>query len=191
MFQRTVLQEIKKRIDEPRRFIQVLSGPRQVGKTTVVKQALQQISIAHYYVTADDLYTADSAWIRREWSNARLRLKQSGSEELLFIIDEVQKVQNWSEVVKKEWDYDSFSDVNIKVILLGSSRLLIQKGLTESLAGRYELIHITHWSFDEMREAFGWTVDQYIYFGGYPGAASLIKEEERWKDYILQSLAES
>jgi len=191
MFQRSVLQEIKKRVLEPRKFIQVLAGPRQVGKTTVVKQVLQQISMLHYYVTADDLYTADSTWIRREWDNARLQLQQSGASEILFIIDEVQKAPNWSEVVKKEWDFDSFSDVNVKLILLGSSRLLIQKGLTESLAGRYELIQITHWSFDEMRDAFGWNLDQYIYFGGYPGSASLFDDEERWRDYVRQSLVEA
>ena len=191
MFQRSVLQEIKGRVLEPRKFIQVLVGPRQVGKTTVIKQVLQQISMKYHYVTADDLYTTDSTWIRREWSNVRIQLQQSGEKEMLFVIDEVQKVSNWSEVIKKEWDADSFSDVNIKVILLGSSRLLIQKGLTESLAGRYELIHITHWSFDEMRDAFGWNLDQYIFFGGYPGSASLLENEERWRDYIRQSLVEA
>ena len=186
MFQRSVLQEIKTRISDPKKFIQVLVGPRQVGKTTIVKQVLQQLTIPHHYVTADDVYTADSTWIRREWGNARIQLRQSGASEALLVIDEVQKAPNWSEVVKKEWDTDSFSDLNIKVILLGSSRLLLQKGLTESLAGRYELINMTHWSFDEMRDAFGWNLDQYIFFGGYPGSASLLENEERWRDYISQ-----
>jgi predicted AAA+ superfamily ATPase len=191
MFQRAILQEIKKRSFEPRKFIQVMVGPRQVGKTTIIKQLLQQISMAHYFVTADDLFTTDTTWISREWNNARLQLRKTEQKEILFIIDEIQKVPNWSEVVKKEWDADSFADVNVKVILLGSSRLLIQKGLTESLAGRYELINITHWSYDEMRDAFGWNLDQYIYFGGYPGSASLIENEERWKNYIRESLVET
>ena len=191
MFQRAVLYEIKNRVLESRKFIQILAGPRQVGKTTIIKQLLQQISIPYYFVTADDLYTADNTWIRREWNKARLQLQQSDRKEVLFVIDEIQKVPNWSEIVKKEWDADSFSDVNVKVILLGSSRLLIQKGLTESLAGRYELINITHWLFDEMHEAFGWNLDQYIYFGGYPGSASLIENEERWKSYIRESLVET
>jgi len=190
-FQRAVLQQLIGRASEPRKFIQVLAGPRQVGKTTLVKQLLQQIMIPHYFVTADDLYAADNAWIRREWDNARLQLQQSGGQELLFVIDEVQKVQNWSETVKKEWDADSFSDVNVKVILLGSSRLLLQQGLTESLTGRYEMTNVTHWSFDEMRDAFGWDIDQYIYFGGYPGSATLIADEERWRDYVHRSLVES
>ena len=127
-------------------------------------QLMQQVSSAYYYVATDDLYTADHVWIRKEWSNARFQLKQSGKDEMLFIIDEVQKAPNWSEAVKKEWDTDSFSGVQIKVILLGSSRMLIQKGLTELLAGRFELIHVTHWSFDEMRDAFDWSLDQYIFF---------------------------
>jgi predicted AAA+ superfamily ATPase len=191
MFQRTVLYDIKSRILEPRKFIQVLIGPRQVGKTTLIKQLLPQIEMPHYFVTADDLYTADSTWIRREWNNARLQLQQYENKEILFIIDEIQKVPNWSETIKKEWDADSFSDINIKVILLGSSRLLIQKGLTESLAGRFELINITHWSFAEMHDAFGWNLEQYIFFGGYPGSASLIEDEERWKNYVRESLVET
>ena len=191
MFERSVLQNIKKRISEERKFIQVLVGPRQVGKTTLIKQLIQKQDIAYHFVTADDLYAADTTWLKREWGNARLQMQQSNETEILFIVDEVQKVSNWSEAVKKEWDSDSFSDTNVKVILLGSSRLLIQKGLTESLAGRYELTNITHWSFDEMRDAFGWNLEQYIYFGGYPGSASLISDEERWKDYVRESLVET
>lgn len=190
-FERSILQKITDRVGEPRRFIQVLVGPRQVGKTTLIKQLLSKTDMPHHFVTADDLYAADTTWIRREWGNARLQMQQAGRNEILFVIDEVQKVPNWSETVKKEWDADTFSDINMKVILLGSSRLLIQKGLTESLAGRYELLNVTHWSFGEMRDAFGWSLDQYIYFGGYPGSAPLISDEQRWKDYVRRSLVES
>ncbi len=168
-----------------------MAGPRQVGKTTLIKQLLENTGRLHYFVTADDLYATDTTWIRREWANARLHLQNSGQDEILFIIDELQKVPNWSEAVKKEWDADSFNNITIKVILLGSSRLCIQKGLTESLAGRYELINVTHWSYGEMRDAFGWTVGQYIYFGGYPGSAPLIGNEERWKNYVRESLVET
>ncbi len=191
MYQRTVLKEVTNRILEPRRFIQVLAGPRQVGKTTLIRQLLENTGKLNYFTTADDLYATDTTWIRREWANARLHLQNSGQDEILFIIDEVQKVPNWSEAVKKEWDADSFNNIAVKVILLGSSRLLIQKGLTESLAGRFELINVTHWSYGEMRDAFGWTVEQYIYFGGYPGSAPLIGNEERWKNYVRESLVET
>jgi len=191
MIERAVLQDITNRISEDRKFIQVLVGPRQVGKTTLVKQLIQKTDTPCHFVTADDLYAADGTWLKREWSNARLQLQQNEKKEVIFIVDEVQKIPNWSETIKKEWDSDSFTDTSVKVILLGSSRLLIQKGLTESLAGRYELTNITHWSFAEMRDAFGWTLDQYIYFGGYPGSASLISDEERWKDYIREALVET
>lgn len=191
MFERSVLKDITKRILEPRKFIQVLVGPRQVGKTTLIKQFLQKTDLPYYFVTGDDFYLPDTTWIRREWANVRLQMQQKGVKEYLFIIDEVQKVPNWSEAIKKEWDADTFSDTNIKTILLGSSRLLIQEGLTESLAGRYELTNLTHWSFEEMRGAFDWNIEQYIYFGGYPGSASLISDEERWKNYIRESLVET
>jgi len=191
MFERSILQDINNRVSEDRKFIQVLVGPRQVGKTTLIKQLIKKTDIPHHFITADDLYAADTTWLRREWGNARLKMQQSEKKEILFIVDEVQKVPNWSETVKKEWDNDSFYDTNVKVILLGSSRLLIQKGLTESLAGRYELTYVTHWSFNEMRDAFGWNLEQYIYFGGYPGSALLISVEDRWKDYIRESLVET
>lgn len=158
MFERSVLKDITKRILEPRKFIQVLVGPRQVGKTTLIKQFLQKTDLPYYFVTGDDFYLPDTTWIRREWANVRLQMQQKGVKEYLFIIDEVQKVPNWSEAIKKEWDADTFSDTNIKTILLGSSRLLIQEGLTESLAGRYELTNLTHWSFEEMRGAFDWNI---------------------------------
>ena len=125
------------------------------------------------------------------WETARLRMKASGASEYLLVIDEIQKIDNWSEVVKQQWDKDTRGNVNIKVILLGSSRLLIQKGLTESLAGRFETFYLGHWSFAEMTAAFGWSIEQYIYFGGYPGSAVLIEDEERWKSYIKDSLIET
>ena len=108
--------------------------------------------------------------------------------EIVLVIDEVHKINNWSEQVKREWDADTFNDVNIKVVLLGSSRLLLKKGLTESLAGRFEMLSMTHWSFQEMQEAFGWDINQYVYFGGYPGSAPYVNNEARWRKYMRESI---
>jgi predicted AAA+ superfamily ATPase len=191
MYERIVLQQLKSRVEESRKFIQVVYGPRQVGKTTMVLQLVKQLSFPYLVVTADDVPAADRNWIRNIWNEARRRFSASGGSEFLLVIDEIQKIDNWSESVKKEWDEDSMAMRNIKVIILGSSRLLIQKGLTESLAGRFETTYLTHWSFTEMRDAFGWNVNQYIWFGGYPGAASLIEDELRWKAYIRDSLIET
>lgn len=191
MYERIVLQQLKSRVEESRKFIQVVYGPRQVGKTTMVLQLVKQLSFPYLVVTADDVPAADRNWIRNIWNEARRRFSVSGGSEFLLVIDEIQKIDNWSESVKKEWDEDSMAMRNIKVIILGSSRLLIQKGLTESLAGRFETTYLTHWSFTEMRDAFGWNVNQYIWFGGYPGAASLIEDELRWKAYIRDSLIET
>lgn len=191
MYERIVLQQLKSRVEESRKFIQVVYGPRQVGKTTMVLQLVKQLTFPYLVVTADDVPAADRNWIRNIWNEARRRFSVSGGSEFLLVIDEIQKIDNWSESVKKEWDEDSMAMRNIKVIILGSSRLLIQKGLTESLAGRFETTYLTHWSFTEMRDAFGWNVNQYIWFGGYPGAASLIEDELRWKAYIRDSLIET
>lgn len=157
----------------------------------MVNQLLSQLSVSYVYESADAIAATNSAWLMQVWETARLRMKVSGAPEYLLVIDEIQKIDNWSEVVKQQWDKDTRENVNIKVILLGSSRLLIQKGLTESLAGRFETFYLGHWSFAEMTAAFGWPVEQYIYFGGYPGSASLINDEERWKSYIKDSLIEA
>lgn len=187
--QRGIIQTVTKRLKEPRMFIQVLCGPRQVGKTTLITQALRETAIPHVYASADDAPDVSSIWLRQIWDKARLGCKQARGDYLL-VVDEVQKIANWSEVVKAEWDKDAFNNIALKVVLLGSSSLLIQQGLTESLAGRYELIYIPHWSFGEMRDAFGFTLEEYVWFGSYPGAATLVKDEWRWKEYVRQSLIE-
>ena len=187
--QMSIIQTVTKRLKEPRMFIQVLCGPRQVGKTTLITQVLRETAIPHVYASADDAPDVSSIWLRQIWDKARLGCKQAGGDYLL-VVDEVQKIANWSEVVKAEWDKDAFNNIALKVVLLGSSSLLIQQGLTESLAGRYELIYIPHWSFGEMRDAFGFTLEEYVWFGGYPGAAALVNDEWRWKEYVRQSLIE-
>ena len=179
---------LKARMLEPRRFMQVLAGPRQVGKSTLVGQVLQNISIPHSLESADAVDPKDSDWIHRVWEGARTTMILRGETERLLVIDEIQKIDNWSEVVKREWDADTHQHVNLKVVLLGSSRLLLKRGLTESLAGRFELIRLGHWSYKEMHDAFGVALDEYIYLGGYPGAAHLIGDEKRWRKYIKDSL---
>ena len=179
---------MKERIEEPRKFIQVIAGPRQVGKSTLVNQVLRQIELAYAVEVADGVDAKDTDWIRRVWDSARTAMLFRKEKEYLLVIDEIQKIANWSEAVKKEWDEDTRKGVNLKVVLLGSSRLLLKKGLTESLAGRYELIRLGHWRYQEMRDAFGFTLDEYVYFGGYPGPAHLIRNERRWKKYVKDSL---
>ena len=191
MFERIQLNTLKKRISEKRKFIQTVVGPRQVGKTTMVKQVLESVKTPHLFLSTDGVGSSNTAWIKQQWETARIQLKISQSKEFLLVIDEIQKISQWSEFVKEEWDFDTNNSINIKVILLGSSRLLIQKGPGESLAGRFETIYLGHWTFSEMENAFGYTADEFTYFGGYPGSAGLISNEKRWKDYIKNSLIES
>ena len=179
------------RLLEERKFIQVVMGPRQVGKSTVVKQVLKDIDIPYQFYSADNVPATNSAWISDCWSAVRSLKENKGWNDVILVIDEIQKIANWSEVVKKEWDNDSFHDYNIKVLLLGSSRVLLEKGLSESLAGRFEEIRMSHWSYLEMKDCFGFTLDQYIYFGGYPGAATLIDDEERFNHYIQSAIIEA
>ncbi len=184
-------QTITKRLSEKRKCIQVLFGPRQVGKTTLIKQVLQETTTPHVFVSADNTAGLAETWLRNTWNQCRLEIKTKNYHDFILIVDEVQKIANWSEIVKKEWDNDTFNDIPLKLVLLGSSSLLIQQGLSESLAGRFETIYIPHWSYNEMKEAFGFSVEQYITYGGYPGSADFISDENRWRNYILHSLIDT
>ena len=175
---------------EPRRFLQVLAGPRQVGKTTLARQVMAETGLISHYASADEPTLRDRIWLEQQWETGRLRARGQTTGAFL-VLDEIQKVSGWSETVKRLWDEDSHDGVQLKVMVLGSAPLLIERGLTESLAGRFEVIPVPHWSFSENREAFGWTVEQYVYFGGYPGSAPLIGEPARWRSYIVDALIET
>ncbi|MDR2186583.1 MAG: ATP-binding protein [Azonexus sp.] len=177
------------RLNEPRRFIQVVAGPRQVGKSTLVQQVTQTLAGPVRYASADEPTLRGADWIAQQWEAARLSITDRRGA--VLALDEIQKIPAWSETVKRLWDEDSRAQRPLQAVLLGSAPLLMAQGLTESLAGRFETITLPHWSFAEMRAAFGWSLDQFIFYGGYPGAASLIGEPQRWARYIIDSLIET
>ncbi len=180
---------LRSRLNERKRFIQILAGPRQVGKSTIISDVLSSIDIPYISESADDIMLAkEDSWLKEIWDRARLLEKKHG--EALIAIDEIQKIANWSESIKKLWDEDKKTGTNVKVILSGSSRLLLAKGLSESLQGRFELIFLPHWSYREMKDVFGFSLDEFIYFGSYPGPAEIIGDEKRWKAYIRDSIIE-
>jgi len=192
MFRRPLFETILKRIGEPRRFIQVLAGPRQTGKTTLARQLIDEIDFPSHYGSADEPALRGIGWLEEQWELGRIRAGSPGRQgKGLLILDEVQKIPGWSETVKRLWDEDSAAGRQLRVIILGSSPLLLHHGLADSLAGRFETIPSTHWSYGEMRDAFGWNLERYVYYGGYPGAAGLIRDHERWRRYILDSLVET
>lgn len=188
-FQRPQAAVLAERLAEPRRFLQVVAGPRQVGKSTLVQQVTDQMGLPVRYVSADEPTLRGMDWIGQQWEAARL--EATGKAGAVLVLDEVQKIPAWSETVKRLWDEDTRKKHPLRVVLLGSAPLLIAQGLTESLAGRFETLRLPHWSLSEMREAFGWSLEQYLYFGGYPGAAPLIKDPARWSRYISDSLIET
>ena len=191
MYKRAEYQVITERLKEPRKFIQVVMGARQIGKSTVVKQVLQDLDMPYRLFSADNVPATNNAWISDCWAAARSLKESRGWESVVLVIDEIQKIANWSEAVKKEWDDDTFHGRNIKVLLLGSSRVLLEKGLSESLAGRFEEIRMSHWRYREMQECFGFSLDQYMFYGGYPGAATLIGDEDRFGQYIQSAIIEA
>ena len=187
MYKRLLVSQLTDRLNEPRRFIQIVVGARQTGKTTAVLQALANLRIPNHFVSADEPGLAQTEWLRNEWEQARALAKNGG---IVLVIDEVQKITKWSSIVKLLWDEDTRFCVPLKVVLTGSSTLLLQKGLTESLMGRFEVLYSPHWNFSESQEAFGYSIDDFLFFGGYPGAASLINDENRWARYMGTSIVE-
>jgi len=209
-YQRKEVDVLQLRLSEPPRFLLFIAGPRQVGKTTMVQQTLAQYpSVQYSFIPVDrpddasassitssasesiDLSFGprDAQWLVSKWQQARIAARQFESGHIL-VLDEIQKIPQWSEAVKGLWDADRAEGLNLHVILLGSSPLLMQQGMSESLTGRFELIPLSHWTFVEMHDAFGFDRDDYIYFGGYPGAAPLIQKESRWRNYVTGSLIE-
>jgi predicted AAA+ superfamily ATPase len=213
-FQRPQALTLKERLTEPVRWINIVVGPRRVGKTTLVRAVLDELpSNRRWYVSADqgELQPfaassfalsntstltapgakADTAWLARQWQEARLRASRA-EHPFVFAVDEVQKIPRWSETVKGLWDADRNAGLEMHVILLGSSPLLVQDGLNESLMGRFEVIRTGHWSYPEMHTAFGLELSEYIYFGGYPepAATGLFRDEARWRSHVVSSLIE-
>ena len=206
-YQRPHLATLRARLEEPPAFMIVVAGPRQVGKTTLVRKALE----GHHstFIATDQPLTRPAdpfrgsspptgqepgarptgKWLVEQWSNARsATLALPPGRHHVLAIDEIQKIPRWSEIVKGLWDEDRANGLPLHVVLLGSSPWLMLKGLSESLAGRYETIRLSHWQYAEMQEAFDVSLDEYIYFGGYPGSARLLSNEARWRQYVYDSL---
>ncbi len=190
-FARPQAAALARRLKEPRRFLHVVAGPRQAGKTTLVRQALDAWGERARFASADEPTLRDRAWIAAQWEAARLLARQAGKSGAVLALDEIHKVPAWSETVKRLWDEDTAGRRPLRVVLLGSAPLLVQRGLTESLAGRFELLFVPHWPFAEMRAAFGFSLEQFLYFGGYPGAVPLAREPARWARYIKDALIET
>ncbi len=188
-FKRSYAAILTARLGEPRRFLQVVAGPRQVGKTTLVQQVLADSKLPSVFVSADEPALRDAAWLTAQWERARLAA--TGKQGAVLALDEAQKIPDWSETVKRLWDEDSRARVPLRVILLGSAPWLMQRGLSKSPTGRFEILALPHWSLAEMREAFGFSLEQYLYFGGYPGAAPLAADPPRWRRYLLDALVET
>ncbi len=184
-YQRPQADVLARRLREPRRFIQVMTGPRQVGKSTLVQQVTADLGVPVRYASADEPTLRGAEWLGQQWEAARLEASS------VLVLDEIQKIPAWSETVKRLWDEDTRAKRPLKVVLLGSAPLLVAQGLTESLAGRFETLHLPHWSLAEMRAAFGFSLDEYLFFGGYPGAASLVGDPARWARYVADSLIET
>lgn len=181
---RAFVDELARRLKEPLNFIQVVIGPRQVGKTTGLRQLVRDRMGPTHMVTADDVAPPRAGWIERNW-----RVAQAMGPGTVLVIDEIQKVPNWSGTVKRLFD-EGRAERKLNIVLLGSASLTLQHGLADSLVGRYEMIRADHWDLGECEKAFGWDLNTFLKFGGYPGCAELIGEVPRWRAFVRDAVIE-
>jgi uncharacterized protein len=189
-FERSLVPLLVSELEKKQSVFQVLIGPRQVGKTTIARQVMDKLPFPFIYASADNPLPPGPEWIETQWRRAEVEADRSGGA-VLLVLDEVQKVRGWSEVLKSRWDATIQTARDIRLLVLGSSALLIQAGLSESLAGRFFLHRCSHWTFQECVDAFGWDLPHWLYFGGYPGAAVFCNDESKWKRYVTDSLIET
>ncbi|MEA3363074.1 MAG: ATP-binding protein [Thermodesulfobacteriota bacterium] len=182
-YERPFVEQLEKRLPSERLLIQVLIGPRQVGKTTGMRQLLARYPGKSNYANADDLLMTDRHWLLEQWQKALV-----SGEGSLLVIDEVQKVPDWSNTLKALWDKSPYK---LRVVVLGSSSLQIQTGLTESLAGRFELTRIHHWTYAELQSAFDYDLERFLLYGGYPGSVEFEDDYDRWYAYLKESIVEA
>lgn len=186
-----------------------VTGPRQTGKTTLVLQALSDLEkdgVPCWYLPVDDPtpdetsfgipsaghvlvpgQTPGPEWLVSSWERARIAAERSPGG-IVMVFDEIQRIPNWSGIVKGLWDRDRRTGCPLRVVILGSAPWAMLTGIHESLAGRFDPFPVAHWSLDEMQRAFGVTLEEYICFGGYPGAAIHIRDPRRWRGYIGQAV---
>lgn len=214
-FKRRQFDTLLERLKEFPHHLIVITGPRQCGKTTLITQVLEHVTRPCAYVATDR--TSESinwyvhpnrrefkrfqipptigrietprpaSWLTGIWQQARVSADSSPNG-MVLVIDEIQKVENWSETVKGLWDEDRLDNRDLHVVLLGSAPLMMQSGLSESLLGRFETVALRHWSFGEMAAAFGFDIERFVFFGGYPGGASLINDLDRWRTFVSDAI---
>jgi predicted AAA+ superfamily ATPase len=188
-FKRHYFTQLRRRLLEKECFIQLITGPRQVGKTTVVRQLFADEAFEGVYVVAED--GDDASRLDQWWQRAAI-VAANSNRRVVLAIDEVQKIPQWSERIKRLYDEAKFNQtMPFALVLLGSSHWLLQRGTTESLAGRFEQTYMSHWTFSELKEAFSSTPEQYVYFGAYPGSMGFRSDEARWAEYIRNALIET
>jgi hypothetical protein len=183
-YERLLVTALEKALSRQLPVFQVITGPRQVGKTTIARQLMERLPYPSVYAAADSPLPHGPEWIETQWRLAEVEASKT-QKPVFLVLDELQKVKGWSETLKLHWDRAVVEGRDVRLLVLGSSALLLQEGLTESLAGRFFLNRCMHWGLSEVSEAFGWDLKKWIYFGGFS------EEESAWKRYVADSLIET
>ena len=188
----SVLNVMRQRLAEPPPgHVQVLTGPRQVGKTTLLLELAKHWGKRALYIAADTPEASLPGWWEQQWQRAEQLAQDRGA---VLLIDEIQYLAHWSRLLKAGIDRLRRERIALHVVVSGSSSLHIGKGARETMAGRFERLQLLHWSAAELAERFGVSaakaVEQAVQYGSYPGAVSLLSNVNRWRDYVRHSIME-
>lgn len=186
------LARLEARLREPAPgLIQLLAGPRQVGKTTLLMELRERLGQAALYAAADGPEAALPGFWERLWAEAA-RVSRAGRAVLL--LDEIQHLPDWASRLKGEWDRVRRQGLPVHVIATGSSALHLGRGSRESLAGRFERLTLSHWSARALAETFHIPLEEatqaVVATGSYPGTFRLRNDSPRWTAYLRDAIVE-
>lgn len=183
---------LKRMYEKAPNRIQLLVGPRQVGKTTLLLELEKKFKKRAFYAALDSPESSMPGFWERFWTRVE-EAAQSGKT-LVVLLDEVHGLPNWSLLLKSKWDRIVKDQLPIHIVATGSSALKLSTDSRESLAGRFERLILTHWMLSDFMKAFHLSlakaVDLFIKMGAYPGAFQYISAFSRWKAYVRDAIVE-
>src|SRR5215472_10591846 len=179
-----------KRLREPAPGrIQLLTGPRQVGKTTLLLEIAAQFGDAAVYAAGDEPEAALPGFWERRWGDAEARARRGTA---VLLLDEIHYLDDWARRLKGHWDHLRRMSIPVHIVATGSSALRVTAGSRESLAGRFERSTLSHWSASSLASVFQIPTDEaaslVVRFGSYPGAMALRNDFGRWAEYVKDAI---
>lgn len=184
--QKEIYQSVVSALANNNSKILIVEGPRQAGKTTMVQRALNELGLKATYANADNEYTDNRLFIHNAWEK-----KRRSANSQLIVLDNIQHIRNWSTLLQAEYEADMAIGKQPRVVLIAASCAPFYRDMeTDFMQQNSTILRLSLWTWADMRDAFGWSLDQYIFFGGYPGLGEIVAKGRPWRNYVRSKLIE-